>query len=68
MTPMRVFVYVWFVVMSYQAIRDTTFSVFPRFVFQVLPVIVLLSVGYRIMRVVFRRGADEIQAGAKSRA
>jgi oligosaccharide repeat unit polymerase len=68
MTPMRVFVYVWFVVMSYQAIRDTTFTVFPRFVFQVLPVIVFLTVGYSIMRVVFRRCADEIQAGEKNRA
>jgi hypothetical protein len=67
-TPMRAFVYVWFVVMSYQAIRDTSFSVFPRFVFQVLPVILIFSFGYYIMREALRNDVDEIQVGAKSRA
>ena len=36
------FVYTWFVVLSYQAIRDTTFAVFPRFLFQVLPLLLVL--------------------------
>lgn len=39
---LRVFVYTWFVVMAYQGLRDTTFSVFPRFVLQVLPVLALV--------------------------
>ena len=40
LTVVRMFVYVWFVVMSYQAIRDTTFSTLPRFFIQVLPLLV----------------------------
>lgn len=36
------FVYTWFVVLSYQSIRDTTFSVFPRFLFQVVPLLLVL--------------------------
>jgi oligosaccharide repeat unit polymerase len=36
---LRVFVYAWFVVLAYQGLRDTTFSVFARFVFQVLPIL-----------------------------
>jgi hypothetical protein len=36
------FVYTWFFVLSYQAIRDTTFSVFPRFLFQVVPLLLVL--------------------------
>lgn len=36
------FVYTWFVALSYQAIRDTTFSVFPRFLFQVVPLLLVL--------------------------
>ncbi|MDP1537829.1 MAG: hypothetical protein Q8L95_11660 [Burkholderiales bacterium] len=39
LSVLRGFVYTWFVVLSYQAIRDTTFSVFPRFVFQVAPLL-----------------------------
>lgn len=66
LTPLKVFIYVWFVVMSYQAIRDTTFSVFPRFVFSVLPVIFLLSVAYSLMRVVFRRGSIVMSIRLKS--
>lgn len=42
LTVIRMFVYVWFVVMSYQAIRDTTFSTVPRFFMQVLPLLVVL--------------------------
>ena len=42
LTVVRVFVYVWFVVMSYQAIRDTTFSTIPRFLMQVLPLLIVL--------------------------
>ncbi len=67
LTPMKVFIYIWFIVMSYQGIRDTTFSVFPRFVFQVLPVIVLLSMGYRVICSVTRRSPEGMQAGAESR-
>jgi hypothetical protein len=43
LTVVRAFVYVWFVVMSYQAIRDTTFSTIPRFIIQVLPLLVILK-------------------------
>lgn len=42
LTVIRTFVYVWFVVMSYQAIRDTTFSTIPRFLMQVLPLLIVL--------------------------
>ena len=42
LTVIRMFVYVWFVVMSYHAIRDTTFSTLPRFFMQVLPLLVAL--------------------------
>lgn len=42
LTVVRTFVYVWFVVMSYQAIRDTTFSTIPRFVLQVIPLLAML--------------------------
>lgn len=42
LTVVRAFVYVWFVVMSYQAIRDTTFSLIPRFFMQVLPLLIVL--------------------------
>ncbi len=38
--PYRVFIYIWFVVTSYQAFRDTTFSIFPKFVMQVVPVLI----------------------------
>lgn len=48
-SPLKVFIYVWFVVMSYQAIRDTTFAIFSRFIFQVLPVIVLVAIGDRVV-------------------
>ena len=41
-TVARAFIYTWFVVLSYQSIRDTTFSVFPRFVFQMLPLLIAL--------------------------
>ena len=42
MTVLKAFIYTWFVVLSYQAIRDTTFSVFPRFLFQVVPLLIVL--------------------------
>lgn len=38
----RAFVYTWFVVMAYQSVRDTTLSVFPRFFFQVLPLLIVM--------------------------
>ncbi len=34
--------YVWFVVISYQAVRDTTFSVFARYFLYVVPLILML--------------------------
>ena len=37
-----IFIYVWFVVISYQAIRDTTFTALPRFFFQVIPMLLLI--------------------------
>ncbi|MEW6292614.1 MAG: hypothetical protein AB1544_04840 [Pseudomonadota bacterium] len=49
-SPFKTFAYIWFVVMSYQALRDTTFSVFSRFVFQVLPILVLVAVSYSVIR------------------
>jgi hypothetical protein len=42
LSVLRAFVYTWFVVLCYQAIRDTTFSVFPRFVFQVAPILLVV--------------------------
>jgi len=66
LTPVKVFVYVWCVVMSYQAIRDTTFSVFPRFVFQVLPVIVFIVVSYRVMRLAARRDFTQVPTSLRS--
>lgn len=39
-TPMKIVVYIWLFVMSYQSVRDTTFTLFARYVFQVLPVAV----------------------------
>lgn len=41
-SPARVFVYVWLVVMSYQSLRDTTFSLFARALYQLLPILLLL--------------------------
>ena len=38
----RVFVYVWLVVVSYQAFRDTTFSLLIRGIYQVVPVLLIL--------------------------
>lgn len=43
LTVLRVFVYVWFVVISYQAVRDTTFSVVPRFLMHVVPLLLLVK-------------------------
>lgn len=40
-TTTAVFAYTWFVVLAYEGLRDTTFSVFPRFVLQVLPLLVV---------------------------
>jgi len=42
LSVLRAFIYTWFVVLSYQAIRDTTFSVFARFFFQVVPVLAVV--------------------------
>jgi oligosaccharide repeat unit polymerase len=42
LTVVRVFVYVWFVVVCYQAIRDTTFTTFALFVLRVLPLLIVL--------------------------
>jgi hypothetical protein len=50
MTPFKVLIYIWFVVISYQAVRDTTFSVFFRFAFQVLPVLLFVAVGHIVIR------------------
>lgn len=50
-TVIKVFVYVWFVVWSYQAIRDTTFSTVPRFIFQVVPLLVALRLAGTLSRV-----------------
>jgi len=43
LTVIRGFIYVWFVVMSYQSIRDTTFTTIPRFAIQVVPLLVLVK-------------------------
>jgi oligosaccharide repeat unit polymerase len=42
LTVVRVFVYVWFVVLSYQSVRDTTFSTIALFVTRVLPLLIVL--------------------------
>jgi hypothetical protein len=42
LTVVRVFVYVWFVVLSYQSVRDTTFSTIPFFFMRVLPLLIVL--------------------------
>ena len=42
LSVVRAFVYTWFVVLAYQGIRDTTFTVFPRFFFQVSPILAVL--------------------------
>jgi len=39
---LKMVVYVWFVVISFQAVRDTTFTVFARFFLHVFPVILIL--------------------------
>jgi hypothetical protein len=41
-SPARVFVYVWLVVVSYQSLRDTTFSLFARSLYHLLPILLLL--------------------------
>jgi len=41
-SPARVFVYVWLVVVSYQSLRDTTFSLFTRALYHLLPILLLL--------------------------
>ncbi len=35
-----VFAYTWFVVVAYEGLRDTTFTAFPRFILQVLPLLI----------------------------
>ena len=42
LTVIRAFIYVWFLVLAYQGLRDTTFSVYPRFFYQVLPTLAVL--------------------------
>lgn len=66
-TPLKVFVYVWFVVMCYQAIRDTTFSVFPRFIFQVLPVIAFIVISNRLVKMRLLVRKDESIEHSSSR-
>ena len=39
---LKVVTYVWFVVISYQSVRDTTFTVFARYFLHVLPLIICL--------------------------
>lgn len=63
-TPLRVFIYAWFVVMSFQGIRDTTFSVFPRFVFHVLPIVVLVVAISHILEVIRERKKLGINGGS----
>lgn len=41
-TPMKIVAYVWLFAVSYQSVRDTTFTLFGRYVFQVLPVAIYL--------------------------
>lgn len=65
MTPFKVFIYVWFVVMSYQAVRDTTFSVFSRFAFQVLPVLIFVAVSHRVILQASISGRGQAPMGLK---
>lgn len=50
LTPMAVVAYIWLFVMSYQSIRDTTFTLFGRYVFQVLPVIIFVRLACPVKR------------------
>lgn len=64
--PFKAFVYVWFVVISYQAFRDTSFSVFPRFVFFVLPVLIFVVVGHHVIRQASRSDRSQTPMGLNS--
>jgi hypothetical protein len=49
-TPLKAAVYVWIFVMCYQSFRDTTFVLVYRFVYHVLPGILLVGLSARLMR------------------
>jgi len=40
--PMHVFVYVWFATLAYEGLRDTTLTLLPRFLMQLLPLLIVL--------------------------
>lgn len=65
-SPFKAFIYIWFVVISYQAVRDTSFSVFPRFVFYVLPVLIFVAVGHRVIRGAVRGDRAQAPMGLNS--
>ena len=56
LTVVRVFVYVWFVVESYQSVRDTTFSTIALFVTRVLPLLIVLRLTGTLRNVKRLRG------------
>lgn len=47
-SPLKALTYVWFIVMSYQSVRDTTFTVLARYVLHVVPLILVLMYLKRI--------------------
>ena len=49
-TPLKAAVYVWIFVMCYQSFRDTTFVLLYRFVYHLLPGILLVGLSARLMR------------------
>jgi oligosaccharide repeat unit polymerase len=51
-----VFVYVWFVVVSYQSVRNTTFSTIAFFVMRVLPLLIVLRLSGTLRNVKRVRG------------
>jgi hypothetical protein len=40
---LKIYIYVWLVVMSYQSFRDTTFTLITRSLYQVIPVVLFVS-------------------------
>lgn len=57
---LQIFIYSWFVVVSYQAIRDTTFTVFPRFFFQVLPLLIFIKFSGAFKSRIFQTASKHI--------
>lgn len=65
-TPMKIVVYIWLFAMSYQSIRDTTFTLFARYVFQVMPVAIYVHfMAASLQRKTYRNLCSEKTAPTK---